>query len=331
MSFASNTESMPVFIVGMNGSGTTMLADSLGRHSQLYMFPRESRVIPFFLERLDEFGNLDMLANRRKLADEIGKTYQFWLHNDRDNVRLSDDELSMPGFSGVLGGLYKHFAIREGKDRWGDKSPINTQHIKSLAKNVEGSQFIHIIRDGRDAAQSFHRRWGYSPMHTIWRWRKMVSAARRAGLELPAERYLEVHYESLTDQPAKEMERICDFLGLGFEPAVTDSSMRMMDEENPDATSGTIVRNSEKWRRYFSTGQIRKLERIAGSLLEELGYSVDTAGSQEPSAMRRNWWKIRDGLAWVIWWFTKRPYPRSMKFFIGTMSSKLKQWRASRF
>ena len=29
----------PVFVVGMNGSGTTMLADSLGRHPELYYAP----------------------------------------------------------------------------------------------------------------------------------------------------------------------------------------------------------------------------------------------------------------------------------------------------
>jgi hypothetical protein len=295
------------------------------------MFPRESRVIPFFLHRLAEFGDLDTLSSRRKLADEIGKTYQFWILNDRHNVVLSDEELSRPGFSGVVSGLYLHFAQREGKARWGDKSPINTQHINSLARNIEGSQFVHIIRDGRDAAQSFHRRWGYSPPHTIWRWKKMVSVARREALKLPANRYLEVYYESLTSDPAKEMARICEFLGLDFEAAVTTSSMRMMDAGNPDAGSGSIVRNSEKWRSYFSTRQIRKLEKIGGALLAELGYSVDIAGDHEPSLITRKWWKIRDGFAWVVWWFTKRPYPRSMKFFIGTLSSKLKQWRTSRF
>lgn len=331
MSVVSSPESRPVFVVGMNGSGTTMLSESLGRHSQLYMFPRESRVIPFFLSKIAEFGDLDALSNRRKLADEIGKTYQFWILNDRSNLVLSDEELSSPGFSGVMSGVYLHFAKRDGKARWGDKSPINTQHVNSLAKGIEGSQFVHIIRDGREAAQSFHRRWGYSPAHTIWRWKRMVTVARREGLELPADRYLEVYYESLTGDPGKEMARICGFLGLDFEAAVTSSSMRMMDAGNPDARSGSIVRNSEKWRSYFSNRQIRGLDKIGGALLAELGYSVDIAGDHEPSLIRRKWWKVRDGFAWVIWWFTKRPHPRSMKFFIGTLSSKLKQWRASRF
>ena len=42
-----NSFAPPVFIVGMNGSGTTMLADSLGKHPDLYMFPNEAKVLPF--------------------------------------------------------------------------------------------------------------------------------------------------------------------------------------------------------------------------------------------------------------------------------------------
>ena len=34
----------PIFVVGMNGSGTTMLADSLGQHPGLYVFPFESKL-----------------------------------------------------------------------------------------------------------------------------------------------------------------------------------------------------------------------------------------------------------------------------------------------
>ncbi|MDP1558113.1 MAG: hypothetical protein Q8K59_01495 [Nitrosomonas sp.] len=44
-----NSFAPPVFIVGMNGSGTTMLADSLGKYPDLYMFPLEAKVCFLFL------------------------------------------------------------------------------------------------------------------------------------------------------------------------------------------------------------------------------------------------------------------------------------------
>ena len=43
---AADANSAPVFVVGMNGSGTTMLLDCLGRHPDLYAFPRKRGLSP---------------------------------------------------------------------------------------------------------------------------------------------------------------------------------------------------------------------------------------------------------------------------------------------
>ena len=47
-----------IFIVGMNGSGTTMLLDCLANHSMLFGFPGETKVLPSFLERESQYGDL---------------------------------------------------------------------------------------------------------------------------------------------------------------------------------------------------------------------------------------------------------------------------------
>ncbi|MGH8607377.1 MAG: sulfotransferase, partial [Gammaproteobacteria bacterium] len=48
----------PVFLVGMNGSGTTMLLHSLGNHPDLYGCKRETRVLPHFIAHLHRYGTL---------------------------------------------------------------------------------------------------------------------------------------------------------------------------------------------------------------------------------------------------------------------------------
>ena len=48
----------PVFIVGMNGSGTTMIHHHLGQHRELYAFPQESYVLPHFMNIEGKFGDL---------------------------------------------------------------------------------------------------------------------------------------------------------------------------------------------------------------------------------------------------------------------------------
>ena len=60
----------PIFVVGMNGSGTTMLADSLGRHPHIYSMPQESKVLPYYLQHYGHAGALDTLeGSSRTLAN----------------------------------------------------------------------------------------------------------------------------------------------------------------------------------------------------------------------------------------------------------------------
>lgn len=318
----------PIFVIGMNGSGTTMLADSLGHHPELYMFPLESKVLPYYLMHQSRFGDLNSINARRQFAATLGKTKSYAHANEKTQVVLSDAQLVRPGFEGVVDALYKYFAAKQGKTRWGDKSPINTQHVGALAMAFPTAQFVHIIRDGRDAAQSFHRRWGYDPLHTITRWKMAVTAAQDQGRVLGGDRYLEVRYEALTTDPHSEMQRICAFLGLPFDESVLHSSMRYMDPANKHAETGRIVPNSEKWREYFSAEKIQAIEEIAGATLSELDYPVSIQGNQTPSRIRLNYWKLKDGLSFTIYFFRVFGL-RAAPVFIRHAANAARQWSSN--
>lgn len=284
----------PVFIVGMNGSGTTMLAESLGNHPDLYVFPWESRILPYYMSRISSFGDLTELSARRKLADSLGRSWAFWFANNRQEVILNDNELNQSGFSGVVDDIFKYFAASQGKLRWGEKSPMYLQHIDILAAHFPNAQFIHIYRDGRDVAQSFHRRYKKEPRWTIYRWKKILKMGRIQGQKLDATRYMEVRYETLTMDPKSQLRRICDFLGLQYHQSLCKASFRHIAS---DKKIETIVPNSDKWLSYFSNKQLHELESIAGDFLAELGYSiVAVPGSTDPLQWHLYWWELNDRL-----------------------------------
>lgn len=274
----------PTFILGMNGSGTTMLADCLGKHSDLFSIPYETKVIPFYLLNLHRFGDLRTIAVRRMLAAEIGATHAFWLANAKRNIELSEDDLSDPTFSGVIDALFSNLARGTGKNRWIEKSPQNLGHVNEIAKAFPHARFVHIIRDGRDCAQSLHRRWKYDPVISIYRWRRLVQVGRQVGLEIGSTRYLEIRYEDLTAEPQRVLTAVCAFLGVPFEPQLLLASMRTA---NPEVTAaGGIVGNSERWRRYFRSRTVMAMEATSGGYLAELGYPVDSRGADKPAAWR---------------------------------------------
>lgn len=305
-----------------------MLADSLGHHPKLYMFPLESKVLPYYLMHQSRYGDLNTQDARRQLAATLSKTKAYVQVNDEAKVVISDDQLERPGFEGVVDALYRYFAAKQGKTRWGDKSPINTQYVAQLAAAFTTAQFVHIIRDGRDAAQSFHRRWGYDPLHTITRWKRDVSAGRDQGRVLGDDRYLEVRYEELTTNPNYEMQRICAFLGLQFDESVLNSSMQYMDPENTQSATGRIVPNSEKWRKYFSAEKLREIEEISGATLAELGYPVLIKGSNNPNKYRLYYWRLKDGFSFTVWFF--REYGlRALPVYFRYVKNAARQWASN--
>lgn len=287
----------PVFVVGMNGSGTTMLADSLGHHPLLYVFPFESKLIPGYAQRVGRNGLLADAASARKLALEIGKGKAFWHANGKRALVLPPHEPIEPSVQGVFSALFMHMARAAGKSRWIEKSPVNTEHIAMLAGLFENSRFIHIIRDGRDAAQSFHRRWGFDAEHTVWRWKKTVALGRKQGSALGPQRYMELRYEDLTLDPERYMREVCEFVAVPFDPAVLGSSMRHMSAHDRAGQEARIVANSQKWKQYFSADQAVRLERLAGKQLASLGYEVSLCGDDDLRGLDRRWLRAKDRLA----------------------------------
>lgn len=286
-------DSPPVFVVGVNGSGTTMLADVLGRHPDLYMLPQESKVLPYFARRYSDAELIDP-AERGRLARELSATRAFYRVAGSRAVDLGPDDALPSSLVGIVDRLYRHFSDATGKRRWGDKSPMNLQHIALLAQRFPGAQFVHILRDARDAAQSFHRRWRQDPRRSVWRWRCAVREGRAQGSALGPDRYFEISYEQLTREPQACLEEVTRFLGLPFDPAMLQTSMRWMDDELQTKSAGRIVPNSGRWQSYFDAREVRALERISGAALAELGYPVSVRGDEDPSPLRRRWWQMKD-------------------------------------
>jgi hypothetical protein len=291
----------PVFIVGVNGSGTTMLADALGRHPELFMLPTESRVLPYFAERYAD-ALLASPQARRELAQALGGSRAFRRSNPNRGqpLRLKDPEKLPPKFADIVAATYMALARPAGKIRWGDKSPMYLQHLEVLAARFPEARFVHIYRDARDAAQSFHRRWRQNPRRAVYRWKQAIRIGRQQSARLGPGRYMEVGYEDLTADAEDWMRRICEFLALGFHPAVMESSMRMMDPASRSASQGRIIQNSGRWRDYFTPAQVAELEHIAGAALKELGYEVEEAGDYNPSSNRLAYWRGMDRVNLVL-------------------------------
>lgn len=281
----------PLFVLGMNGSGTTMLLDSLGRHSSLYAYPHETRLLPHLLADTEKYGDLQDDNNYLRLWSDL-----------LDIPALKRRAISLPNswaqaprtMAGAIDTLFTSLASKDGNIHWCEKSPMNVQHIPLLAAEFPNARFIHMIRDGRDCAASFQRRWSRSPTLSIFRWKKAVTQGRIDGQAIP-QRYLEVRYEDLTDAPQEQLQRVCDFLELDFEDVILQSSQPYLKSSWHNDKAGTIEKNDRTWRNYFKESDVVKLESIAGLLLDQCGYPViNSEGDVNLTRIRRKLLMLKD-------------------------------------
>ena len=91
----------------------------------------------------------------------------------------------------AIGAVFAAYAAERGKARWGDKTPLYMQYLPLLERLFPDARFVHLIRDGRDAALSFlsvpagimTEGWGHprDAAGFACQWATEVRAARELG------------------------------------------------------------------------------------------------------------------------------------------------------
>lgn len=316
----------------MNGSGTTMLLDHLNNHPKLFGFRLETRVLPYFIAKLPEYGDLQIDDNFLMLWNEMRVAHPFVIANARKPIPLPDNWRKMErGVADVFDRIMMYFATGAGKARWCEKTPMHVLHITKLSELFPDAIFIHTIRDGRECAASFFRRWGYNPQRTMFRWKTAVREGRRQG-HLLGDRYLEVRYDELTRDPESGMRRVCEFISVPFTPGVLTSSR--FRPQMSGAEGADISRNPAKYRQYFSDTTVDRLDLIGGSTLAELGYYTQHPhANEDPPPWRVKLWTMTDFCRQGIYegkeiFLGRRKHP--IKMILGRVRTALRQYRTNK-
>lgn len=184
--------------------------------------------------------------------------------------------------------------------RFSEKTPRNCFLINFLYQIFPDAQFIHIIRDGRDAALSHSQKpWlqaasaqsgkressGYrygpyarfwveperkdefettSDIHRcIWAWRRHTESILAQSKNLPRDQYYELRYEAFVTCPHEEADRLLNYLNI-----VQFSSRERLHEAFARANSQSVGR----WKDALTPEQVKQIEQEAGPMLQALGY-----------------------------------------------------------
>ena len=203
---------------------------------------------------------------------------------------------------------------------------MHVHHLQLLAQAFPEAKFIHVIRDGRDCAASFHRRWRFNPVRTVFRWKQAVSSGMQQGRALGS-RYHEVRYEEITESPEAVFRDIFEFLGVPYEAAVLVSGRSRTGVAASRETK--VTRNLRRANDYFSPAMIARMESVAGRLLTELGYhSENSSGDRHPGRWHLRLWQLTDDLrrfATMVLTQGRVMKPKRWRYVMSRLRNALKQ------
>lgn len=279
-------EKPPFFIVGCTRSGTTLLQVLIDAHSKISI-PPESHIFIRFSESFEKYGKLTQQKNLKRLVKDL--LNDFRIKQWRVPVTAHEFCNGITEFTtkGVVSRLFELYAKKEGKQRWGDKTPQHILYLKEIKKMFPNAKLIHLIRDGRDVAESLRRVFiGPKSIYRISkRWCQAVSFFYEFKKTINPADYLEVRYEDVVADPRKQLERIFQFLGEEVEGsclAVQDTDRRHHYIKSAAWHSSLKDNVTDKkigiFKKTFNKHEIEIFESIAGNMLETYGYSLETSG-----------------------------------------------------
>ena len=282
------------FIVGVTRSGTTLLRLMLDAHPDLAI-PPETHFVPQLIKTTRKRGV------SCEEAHGVVTGHRQWGDFNLDSAELlrryCDLERIDP--EATIRAFFELYAEREGKPRWGDKTPNYVKRMQQIEKFIPEARFIHMIRDGRDAALSRFKRLlkDPPPMDTVAeRWVRKIEGARADAESLG--HYIEIRYEDLVRDTEPQLRRIAEFLELPWDDSMlryyerAESRMAEMHRDLP-GDEGKPLRPADhrkeahlltskppdpsrlaRWKEDMAAADNAAFESVAGELLAELGYEM---------------------------------------------------------
>ena len=182
----------PVFILSSVRSGSTLLRSMMGAHSALYA-PHEMH-----------------------LGDMKAKASTWFAQSALREFGIDEDELTAMLWDRLLAELLE----RSGKQVLVEKTPNHVFIAERLAKIWPDARFVFLLRHPGAIYRSWRNARPNEPQQeTVDYLRRFCSEVQRVRSTLPG---IDIRYEQLVAEPEEQTRRLCEYLGLEWEPGMVD-------------------------------------------------------------------------------------------------------------
>lgn len=272
----------PIFIMGCQRSGTTMLGSLLAAAENSFALPELVFLYPLLLDGPTDAAGLDRRYERLRSHFRhraIGTPYS----KERFLASFRTGDVR-DRFSEYIANYVERNGVEIDDERplfWVEHSPTNRDYVEELIDVYPQAKFIHIIRDPRSTYISMKK----LPRFNVWEphkfcdeWIYAVSKSYLFATTMP-DRVVEVRYEDILMRPAEELRRLCAFVGAAYR----DDMLKGGGIRLPKFTLGqhALVNKpvnpakSEEWRKELDPQEEAIIVRLTKEWMHHYGYSYD--------------------------------------------------------
>lgn len=258
-----------LFLCGFPSSGTDLLKNTINAHSEVYI----NGEFPLLLKVASKYDPIVPASAVPTLLQEL---QGIDIHRNFENPSPQlDKDRSHHTFAEI------YAAMLNSKDvRWkGNKTPQNTENIDRLKRIFPQAKFILIVRDIRDVALSWYKKWGKDKLLCAWKWNERMKRGHQLLQDLNESDYAIVKYEDLLNDTEGTTRQICETLGLEFQDRILEFHKYVDRPLDGKLNYGApvIQGNAGKWKRQLANPEIKRIEEIAFEALNLFNYPIELA------------------------------------------------------
>ncbi|MBX7224911.1 MAG: sulfotransferase [Chitinophagales bacterium] len=296
----------PIFVNGVQRSGTTLVIRMLSKSADIKFFPRETHLFPL----LWSLGNTKSFADAKAFStfikEHFPKVNNGWTEELPYLAEICQSIIEkdfVPQSSvAALDFLLSNWQGKYPEAHVGEKTPAHIYYAEEIFKHCPNAKFIITVRDPRaialsemvKLAENKRRNARFNLFSFIARWESAHILAKKWVKKYGSHQVKYVKYEDIVLHPEETVRSLCSFVGVDFQPlmlevGVVNSSFK--DKEQTDKKFNT--ENLDRWRTGLDETQIAVIQHHLSDSMKELGYDIVPANTAGMKNQLKNSLKLK--------------------------------------
>lgn len=290
-----------ILSTGTMRTGGSLLSNLLCAHSKMFVFGER---VHFFRFCYNRYNPLTPKSLHRMLEHQrIRLQYRFEIPFDVDEVMAAVLKRGI-SYANAYDEMMKYYMRKVERPIWGEYVAMTWRDIPAFVNMYDNARAIHVYRDPRSVSSSWKNtahKTEMQHMNCCMQWLDSVQCVERYQRELPAHKYMALKYEDIMAEPEKWTHKLCDFIGVDFEPEMLQPDtwhgrlpknfmINPQSAHEGENIRGFSLSRTKNWAKNLEDWEICFIETVCHDKLIELGYELhkDSYATKDISlAMRK--------------------------------------------